>query len=296
MLINGAAIAAISANFKSIFQTAFSGAAPKWDKVATRIESSGSENNYGWLGGFPRMREWIGERHVKNLEAHGYTIKNKDFETTVEVDRNSIEDDQLGIYKPLVESMGQEAATYADRYVFELLAKGFTAKCYDGKSFFASNHPEGRKSVSNTSAAKLTGPAYDAARTAIMSRQDDEGRPLGLIPDLLVVAPDLEATARELLLADQINGTTNTRKGTAGLLVAPELAAYPGHWFLLCTGRPLKPLIFQERKKPQLVHITGEQSENVFWRKKYVYGADSRANFGYGMWQMAYGSDGSANA
>ena len=131
MLVNGAAIAAITANFKSIFQTAFSGAAPKWDKVATRIESSGSENNYGWLGAFPKMREWIGDRQVKSLTAHAYTIKNKDFEVTVEVDRNDIEDDQLGIYKPLVESMGQEAATYPDAYVFQLLAKGFSEKCYD---------------------------------------------------------------------------------------------------------------------------------------------------------------------
>lgn len=296
MLVNGAAIAAITANFKSVFQTAFSAAKPQWERIATRIESSGSENNYGWLGSFPKMREWVGDRQVKNLTAHSYTIKNKDFEVTVEVDRNSIEDDQLGIYRPRVELMGQEAATYADRYIFEILAKGFSEKCYDSKPFFASNHPEGRKSVSNTTNAKLAGPAYDAARTAIMSRQDDEGRPLGLVPDLLVVAPDLEATGRELLLADQINGTTNTRKGTAELLVAPELAAYPGHWFLLCTGRPIKPLIFQERKKPQLVHLTAEQSENVFWRKKYIYGADSRANFGYGMWQMAYGSDGSASA
>ncbi|MEA4892641.1 MAG: Mu-like prophage major head subunit gpT family protein [Peptococcaceae bacterium] len=293
MLVNAAALAAIFTSFKSVFQTAFEGAKPKWQAVATRVESTSSENNYGWLGSWPKMREWVGERQVKNLEAHQYTIRNKDFEATVAVDRNSIEDDQLGIYAPLVQSMADEAATYPDAYVFDLLAKGFENKCYDGKPFFDTTHPEGRRKVANRTTAKLAGPAYDAARTAIMSRTNGEGKSLGLIPNLLVVAPDLEATARELLYADQIAGTTNVRKGTAELLVVPELADYPGRWFLLCTTRPLKPLIFQERKKPKIVSMTNETDTAVFMNKKFIYGVDSRAAFGYGMWQMAYGSDGS---
>lgn len=48
---------------------------------------------YAWLGDIPGMREWIGDREVQNLTASDYTIKNKDFELTVGVDRNAIEDD-----------------------------------------------------------------------------------------------------------------------------------------------------------------------------------------------------------
>ena len=44
------------------------------------------------------MREWIGDREIQNLSASDYTIKNKDYELTVGVDRNDIEDDTLGIY------------------------------------------------------------------------------------------------------------------------------------------------------------------------------------------------------
>ena len=29
-------------------------------------------------------------------------------------------------------------------------------------------------------------------------------------------------------------------------------------------------------------------------KKKFLYGADSRGNAGYGFWQMAFGSDGTA--
>ena len=61
-------------------------------------------------------------------------------------------------------------------------------------------------------------------------------------------------------------------------------------WFLLHTKRPLKPLIFQQRKAPVLVRQDDPQADNVFMRKKYLYGVEARGSFGYGFWQMAYGS------
>lgn len=63
-------------------------------------------------------------------------------------------------------------------------------------------------------------------------------------------------------------------------------------WFLLCTKRPVKPLIYQQRKKAKFVSKTNETDDNVFMSKKFIYGADSRGNAGFGFWQMAYGSDG----
>ena len=37
---------------------------------------------------------------------------------------------------------------------------------------------------------------------------------------------------------------------------------------------------------------TQETDENVFMKKQFLYGADSRGNAGFGFWQMAFGSDG----
>lgn len=56
--------------------------------------------------------------------------------------------------------------------------------------------------------------------------------------------------------------------------------------------RPVKPLIYQQRKKAKFVSKTNETDDNVFMSKKFIYGADSRGNAGFGFWQMAYGSDG----
>ncbi len=79
--------------------------------------------------------------------------------------------------------------------------------------------------------------AYKTARSSMMSLTNSKGRPLNLVPDLLVVPPALEAAARDILVADFINGTKNTMRGTAKLHVEPRLAS-DSAWFLLCTSVP----------------------------------------------------------
>ena len=126
----------------------------------------------------------------------------------------------------------------------------------------------------------------------MMSITGDKGKSLNLVPNLLVVSPANEKAARLILKADQINGTTNVLKDTAELLVATELADTPDAWFLLCTNRFLKPIIFQKRKEIKMTSLTKDDDQNVFLRDEFVWGADGRSNAGYGFWQMAYGSDG----
>lgn len=67
-------------------------------------------------------------------------------------------------------------------------------------------------------------------------------------------------------------------------------------WFLLCTKRPLKPLIYQEREKFKFVELTKPEDPNVFMRDELIYGVDGRANAGFGFWQMAIGSKATLDA
>lgn len=85
-------------------------------------------------------------------------------------------------------------------------------------------------------------------------------------------------------------------KGTAEALAVPQLAGKDAAWYLLCTTRPIRPLIYQQRRKAKFVGKTAENDDNVFFNKEYIYGVDSRGNAGFGFWQMAYGSDGSTDA
>lgn len=62
-------------------------------------------------------------------------------------------------------------------------------------------------------------------------------------------------------------------------------------WFLMDLSRAyMKPLIFQERRKPQFVSRTRPDDPRVFDMDEFVYGADARYNAGFGFHQLAYGS------
>lgn len=295
MIVNRQALQGIYGAFNTLFNKVLGETKTTWEKIATRVPSSTGEESYKWLGNIPKMREWIGDRQIQNLAAHDYTVKNKDFELTVGVDRNDIEDDCIGLYTPMIQTVAQSAATFPDDLTFDVLKAGFTEKCFDGKPFYSKEHIIGKKSASNLSDKKLTMESYAAARTLMMSLTDEFGRPLRLVPNLLFVPPALEGKGREILLAEQINGSTNTYKGTAVLEVAPELADEPLAWFLLCTTMPIKPIIYQERKAPKFVSLDKDTDEIVFMKKKFLYGAEARGNAGYGFWQMIVGSTGEKN-
>lgn len=295
MIINGPNLRGIYVGYNTIFNKAFAEHTPLYKEIAMETPSTTDAETYAWLGDLPGMREWIGDREVQNLSGSDYTIKNKSWELTFGIPREAVEDDKIGLYNPGVESLGREAATHPDELVFKLLKDGFTALCYDGKPFFSDAHPMGDGTVSNLGHAELSVDAYIAARAAIMSLTNSKGRPLNLIPDKLVVPPALESKARDILIADYINGTKNTMQGTAKPLVAPWLAGADKAWYLLCTNRPVKPVIHQTRKPAKFVSKTNETDDNVFFAKTFLYGVDSRENVGFGFWQMAYGSDGTGD-
>lgn len=111
-----------------------------FEKVAMTISSGASDETYGWIASIPGMREWIGQRQIKNLTASKYTIANKLFESTVSVKRTSMEDDRLGVYKPAFAELGSLSQRHPDTMIFSLMKSGFAANCYDGQ-FFDTDHP-----------------------------------------------------------------------------------------------------------------------------------------------------------
>lgn len=227
-IVTPALLKSLFTGYHTFFQKGLGMARPQYNKIATVIQSSTASNTYGWLGQWPGFREWVGDRVIKNMESHGYQILNKTFESTVGVKRTHIEDDNLGIYAPMMEEMGRATAVFPDELVFPLLKSGFHSECYDGQYFFDTDHPVNRQ-------------------------MDGQGEDIS-VSNVLIDAN------------------------------------YTGEaWYLLDTSRALKPLIYQERKKPQFIRMTQEEDEAVFMRGEYRYGVDLRCNVGFGFWQMAYG-------
>lgn len=219
LVVNQASLAGIFKSFSTIFNEQLSITQAMWQRVAMLVPSTGASVDYKWLGNFPMLREWLGDRVIKNLSAFGYEIKNKNFEATVELDRNDVEDDQIGVYRPMIQELSRNAVLHPDTLIYtDLMKNGFAKTGYDGQFFFDTDHPVAGASVANTD-------------------------------------------------------------GGAG---AP--------WFLIDSKKPLKPLIFQSRRAPEFIPMDNPNDQNVFMRRKFLYGVDYRGNAGYGLWQLAWGS------
>lgn len=229
MRITGSVLRTLFTGYQASFQEGLGMTADQYLEVATVISSTTKENEYGWLGKIPNLREWLGERVVQNAIDHSYSIRNRKFELTIGVDRDDIEDDNLGQYGPLFRQMGQSTSAHPNQLVFELLKNGFTEKSYDGQPFFDTDHPVLDEKGEMQSVSNM---------------QDGPNRP----------------------------------------------------WFLMDDSRVLKPIIFQERLKPDFVSLDDPTDANVFLKDEYLYGVKARCNVGFGFWQFAYGSKAALNA
>jgi phage major head subunit gpT-like protein len=141
MIINRANLQVLFTAFNVAFNQAFEAAPTLYNMLAMTVPSSTTQNQYAWLGRTTRFREWLGDRQVQNLSSYDFAIKNKTFENTVGVEREVIEDDQFGLYTPMLAQLGQDAKQHPDELVFELLRNGHTRTCYDGQFFFDTDHP-----------------------------------------------------------------------------------------------------------------------------------------------------------
>ena len=289
----------LTSGLKTIFFDAYDAAGPaaQYPRIATVVPSGKDQESYGWLGAIPTMREFVDERMPKGLSEHNYSIRNKKWEVSIGVDRDALDDDQYGQIRVRVQGLGAEAQRHKDQLVFELLAAGFAATkgtCYDGQYFFDSDHSEGESGTqSNVGTSALSAVALQAAITAMMKIKDDQGKVLGILPDLLVIPPDLQWTAIELLESvmrpDSALQIKNVLQGRLNFIVSPYLTD-TNNWYLLDTKKVVKPTILQDRMPVEFGALEAD-SENGFMRDQYVYGTRARYNGGYGLWQCAYGSN-----
>ncbi len=164
--VTSALIKALFVGWRADFQAGMKTAEHQWRKIATEVPSSTKSSTYGWLGKIPGMREWIGDRVVKDVKSHGYSIVNKTWEDTVGIGRDDVEDDNVGVYRPIFQELGRSGELLPEQEIFNLLGAGFATLCYDGQNFFDTDHPvypnaDGTgtaESVSNS--ASGTGPAW----------------------------------------------------------------------------------------------------------------------------------------
>lgn len=275
------------------------------ERLAMTVPSTGASMTYGWVDRLPTLRKWVGNRVINAVSTHQRTVVNDLYEQTFGLRRVDVEDDQLGMFSAALRMQAMESAIWPDVQVANFLRIANTVTGYDGVGVYATNHPLLGGDVTGipsditqqnlfTSTA-LSWDNYNTVRSAMQGWVGADQQPLGVLPDTLVVPPQLEGVAKLILEADFLSNfasqgaapATNVLKGTAKVLVVPQLANKPNNWWLMDTSKPIKPLLWQLRQAPRFTYKTNPSDDNVFLSNQFLYGVDARGAAAETVWFLS---------
>lgn len=255
-------------------------------------QSTSNKEDYGWLGSAPNLSEWLDERQGHGLLNFEYEIPNKDFEATLYVDRNAVEDDQLGAVKTRINDLAAKARIHPRALFFKQVMIGEVELCYDGQPFFSVSHKDSDESGvqsnlvtgAGTSLANLKAD-FEKSEALMMSYKDDRGEPLneGNMKLTVFCSEQLKAKFNELRTSKQIDSSDNSLNGRFDLIVSSRFSA-KNQWYLANSEGTVKPIIKQNRRNVEFNALEGN-SDSGFMSKLWKYGIDYRVGFGYGLWQ-----------
>jgi phage major head subunit gpT-like protein len=284
--------------------TAFENVPRLWKAFGMEVPSSSRSTLQAWLSDLPAVREWLGARQAKSMGTRTWSIVNRAWELSLELNRYDIEDDLDGVVASAqlrAAQMGEEFGYHEDALMASTLEAGLTATCFNGQTFFSTSHPiDPDNTAAGTFSNKLTTSPLSAAnfgvaRTQFQKFKRENGMPMpGAQQLLLIVPPALEVTARQILQSDYLvpsssfgaigsgGASRNIFQSAADLQVNPHLTS-DTRWFLAAVGGSMRPMIFQRRQTPQITRKDASTDENVVERNVYLYAADARYNASYGL-------------
>ena len=298
MALDTAKTTAILRDITVHFDRQVKSAKPFYPRVSTIAPSKGADEKYSLLGNMPGMREWLGERKFEELRAATFTIANRDWESSIDVEKNDIEDDRIGMYPNMARALAQEAVFHPDELLFdEMIANAETKAGFDGQFFYYTDHSWGDSgSQSNDLAASAVDTAnitaaefktsFHAALEAMTKFKNDRGKFLmrPVVTDfkklLVVVPPEMRVAATEALKSQLLGGgDTNIVLDNPTIVSTPHLTSSV-KWHLFNTGGIIKPFIFQARRPLRRGHKGMNDQET----KIVKFMTDARYNMGYGAW------------
>lgn len=274
------------------------------DDIAMKVESDEDSETYGWLGNVPGLSEFIGGRSVKELKEYSFSITNKDYESTIRLQRKDVRRDKMGIVNTRVGQFATRVLDHPAKLLSTLILGGEAAPCYDGQYFFDTDHQDRDETAQSNdigvtitdadvpTAANMT-KGIMAAIQQMYSFTDDQGEPVNQSAmefTVMVPVPFMGAALEAVSVLLASGGGTNllpALKGRFNIKVAvnPRLT-WTTKFAVFRTDGGVKPFILQEEYGPEPWSL-GPDSEHCTKTGECWYGTDWGGNVGYGDWRGA---------
>lgn len=285
-----ATLDALRTTVETKWREAYGNTEPWYSKLATEVPSTTAKNTYGWSAMAVALREWNGPRVVQNLIEHDHEILNKLYEATLQCTRVQVEDDNLGIFTSMqIPNLAQATKKHPDILLASLIQANGNG--FDDVAFFSGSHPTydaAGDTYDNDFAATLNADGVAEVWAAMASIKGENGQPLAVTPDTLIVPPQLyraaltvnQSATSALPGADAGDSSAtvdNVMKGWfKQVLMLPELANQPTVWYMADLSKPVRPFIYQLRDAAQLVSRQKLDDPKVFDEDKFTWGVRIR--------------------
>ena len=266
-----------------------------WTQVANVLDMGAKSVDLVDLGAAPMPVKSKGGGQAQDFIEKNLTVKPEDWEITVFISYNAVQDDQTNTLNNRVRGAGTNFQKHLNKLVFQTLNGGDGTTyglCYDGQYFFDTDHKDkGAAYQTNQANVAATTLSLDNFNTANINAQlilDDQGEYSNYTYDLLIIPPALERTAAQIT-GNPEDYTTGNRainpfSGKKRYVVSPDMDSTA--WVLAASSEPIKPLIVAMREQPNLQEawFDPKAADGGHYYFKFY----ARYNVYYGNWRLAY--------
>jgi len=256
------------------------------------VKSKETDYSMGLLGTIPEFHGTLEYDTFEGLWPKEYT--HIEYAKGIAIARKDIDDDQ---YNVLVKKLASWRLPWPARW--RLTRLGLQQRFQyvlcgpDAVALSSASHPYSPSNAgvqSNTATAALSHDAVVAGRLAMRKWYDDRGNKISVLPDMLVIPPDLEETAYIITNAEEVPGTANNNKSifqrwNPTVLVWDYLTSTTA-WFLIDSTLMRQNLMWFTRIPTEF------DAEQDFDTMSYRWKLYTRYSYGFNDWRWLYASTG----
>jgi phage major head subunit gpT-like protein len=279
------------------FLTAVTTASLPWQQVAMQLNMTAKSIDLVDLGAAPMPKESrVGGITIQDHIEKTKTVTPKDWDLTVWISQNTIDDDQTGSLERKVRGAGMRFQQHINKRVFTVLNGGDGTTyglCYDGQEFFDSDHVDKGADYTtnqdNEATLALSLDNFETSWKAAQVFRDDQGEFTEYNYDQLVCHPDNLRIAKNIVENTSSYDTADREDNPYSGMLKPVITSPhldSAAWYIIASSESVKPLILCMRKQPglQSAWFDPKQPEGGRWYFKF-YG---RYEVHYGDWRLAY--------
>ena len=290
---------------KRIYDIGMSRPRPIMEMLFGVESSTRFQEEYQGMGAQGLVPPFDGTVPYHNFDA-GYRtdIRNYEFAMGIQVERRLVDDDQYGQIRRRASNMSDSFNNTIEQDAVNVFINGFTdsgtnrmgasTNGADGVGLLSAAHPYSPADTGTTQANEgtlaLTIDNLDTTRQAMRNFTDDAGQLLGVNPNMLLVPPELERTATQLVSERALyepgsaQYDVNIFSGRFQPVVWDRLTD-SNAWFLIDSNLMKQHLIWQWRIKPEFSTAEDFDGLTAKFRGYMRYG------IGWTDWKWIYGQN-----